>query len=701
MSIISILSTIRHAIRHCFFKLSAIAAFVSLILFLIYSWGSFQMKGSINPSNVRWQYFFLDKESGKIITQTDIPEGKKTIAIINGATFSYPKSETPKLLKKNIARILTPENADLCVALPYEDLAIMQKYYGKTEFVDKKTGERVEDVYVTLRMHDDLAQGNDNFLKHESRFEGTMPAKEGAEQLASAIENGYDIWSYNSGGNSLAPKLELCEEYFAKNFDRLRHEGKLTRKIKYIGFSNLTTMAFHLRGLVDYAMGYGVAYSFDRIDRYPEDDTEKSLRRQVSDLLRVFKGEDVAVTRNFKASDIVNFSAAKARYEEAVKLGAPINHLAVWLGQLVPVTMAKLPKFSPDEKIILELEYMQEAHKGYEAASIVERFFKSGAIKAENILFIALGDFINYFHDCIPRENGLIPAYETLLDKDQEQIREFTKSYDLKVNNAYINLVNERSIQVMAEVTVVAYKYGVPVIPGGERRVGHGKYSQLAPSAVVNLKFDEATLSVTETSLLKAAVEVNRDLIVGPRKMIKHDGLAIAEKSDPALLKKIDEAKIMPLVESTISLTAEEDVVIGMPIDLATLDSSQIEGKGVVVYLPMVDGSHSSSEQFNAFQLSENYKKAKFVILLSRFPESYKADEERSITNRNDNYRKLIADLRQEGESNPAVFISRISIEIDNFEPFFHKIDLNKMLSSNTLTKAEAVKMQRSVVSRL
>ena len=321
------LSVVNGITSHYFFKPIAITLITSFILFLTFNLTKNHLlnSDSINPGNVKWQYFFLDK-NGKIASQTNPPKDKKIIAVINGATFAYPKQDTPKQLKKNIARILTPKNTELSVALPREDLSVMQKYYGKTNFFDEHSA-RIEDVYVTLRMHNDLrnsTKDQENFFTHESRFEGTIPAKEGAEQFASAIINGYDIWSY-AGGNSLVPKLELCEEYFAKNFDHLRAAGKLSKKVKYVGFSNSTAMAFYLRGLVDYALGYGVSYSFESIDDYPEDNSTQSLSNQVVALFRTFRGEDVAFTREFKASDIEDFNAAKTRYEEVIVMKKLLN----------------------------------------------------------------------------------------------------------------------------------------------------------------------------------------------------------------------------------------------------------------------------------------------------------------------------------------------------------------------------------------
>ncbi len=182
------------------------------------------MPNTIDPSRIKWKFFSRD-DFGEIVASDSPPSDKKPVALINSSTFPTGKNQTPKHIKAKIKTALDYESsAGLCFAIPCEDVATMREYYGAENVAD------VEDDYVSLRMHDDLRKGNPVFSPHQARFEGTMPAKEGVEQIASAIENGFDIWSYNSGGNSIVPKLELCEEYFRENFDRLSAEGKLQKK---------------------------------------------------------------------------------------------------------------------------------------------------------------------------------------------------------------------------------------------------------------------------------------------------------------------------------------------------------------------------------------------------------------------------------------------------------------------------------------
>lgn len=643
------------------------------------------MPNNIDPSQVKWKFFSLG-DSGKIVASDRLPEGKKPVALINSSTFPGKKSETPKVLKEKIKEALThKDSVGLCFALPCEDVETMKDYYGEKNIVG------VEPDYVTLRMHNDLRKGNPAFSPHQARFEGTMPAKEGAEQIASAIENGYDIWSYNSGGNSIVPKLELCEEYFAQNFDRLRTEEKLQRKVKFVGFSNGTAMAFNLRGLVDYALGYGLSYSFYRMKEFKEDDVgDAPLSNQVNCLLRSLRGEDVSVERKFGRVVSGSFEDLRTKCEEAT---LPITNVAVWLGQMVPVTVGKLPKFGADEKVILELEYsMQHPPKGYEAGVVLRRFLESGTINPANILYVALGDFIDHAEENVPRKHGLIPVYEKLSTKEQEAVATLAKQKNLGVKE-YISQSNKRSKEQEQEVRSVAAEYGIPVVEGGERRVSHGKYSQLAPSCVAALQFNEADSSITQTCVLRAKAEVSRGLIVEPRKMITHsDSINNDAVVSSDLRNKIDEAKITPLTDSAASFVArdKEEVVIGTPIDLATIDYAQIAGKGVVVYLPMVKGGVSPSEQFNAFQLSQNYANAKFIVLMMRIPAEYGSDEKSMMEDRNSNYLKLIKDLTESQTNVPPVFISTNSVEAEYFPPFSHEINLEKMLTEKPRTSVEA-----------
>lgn len=559
------------------------------------------MPSLLNPGGINWKYFYL--EEGEVVSSEEVPEGRKPVAMLNTSTFfCQNKCDTPALMKKNIARILQHDLEDdgvkrkpnICVAVPCEDFETMEKYYGK-EVLKKHYGESYEEEkdYITLRMHDDLAQGNKKFFPHEARFEGTMPAKEGAEQLVSAIENGFDIWSYG-GGNSVTPKLKLCEEYFSQNYQTLREQGKLQEKVRFVGFSNGTTMAFYLRGLVDYSLDFGVNWAFNSRDSALEKADEELLNfrnRQIDNLLRSFEKEgDVEVVRKL-SGDEENFRKAKARYDEAA--GKKITNLTCYAGQLVPVAVDGLIKFGAEEKIILGLESFQKKSSGFEPDQALSRFLESGCVDPRNILFIALEDFIDSSEMFeIPRNNGIIPNYAELRLEEQFKIRELAKSDDVEVCQKYISESNLRSQKAIASMMEVANRYEIPVINGGERRVGHGKYCQLVPSYVSGLQFHDEDLSIEQTSVLTAHPEIQEDLIFSSKASTRAEPKStINTVKFEDLSQEIESIKLIPLTGSAEFLTkAPEEIIVGRPLDLCDLAAESMVGKGVAVYLPMEPG---------------------------------------------------------------------------------------------------------------
>ncbi len=451
-------------------------------------------------------------------------------------------------------------------------------------------------------------------------------------------------------------------------------------------------MAFYLRGLIDYTLGYGLSYSTLRIGEFKEDVGDGSLKDQTDRLLHSLRGEEVPIVRKFGAVVSGNFSEVREKCSKALEDGSSITNVAVWLGQMVPAAMGKLPKFGTDEKLILELEYsMQHPPKGYEAGIALRRFIESGAIDPANILYIVLGDFIDHTEENVLRKHGLIPAYGDLSVKEQEVVTRLAAQKDLTVEE-YIIQSNTRSKEQEQEVLDIAAEYGITVVEGGKRRVSHGKYSLLAPSCVVNLEFNEADSSLTQTCLLRANAEVSRDLIVALSKMTPRFEVINPDAASHDLKGVIDQAKIIPLTSSAASFAVQgtKEVVVGNPIDVAKLAPDQIVGKGIVVCLPMIKGGISSSEQLSSLQLSQNYANAEFIILMMRIPAEYGADQKTMMEDRNANYLKLITDLKSDGFEVPPIFISSSSVEAEYFPPFVHVVNLEKMLPEKPRSFVEA-----------
>jgi len=109
--------------------------------------------------------------------------------------------------------------------------------------------------------------------------------------------------------------------------------------------------------LIDYTLGYGLGYSTLRIGEFGEDIGDGSLKDQTDRLLHSFRGENVPIVRKFGSVVSGSFPEIREKCAKALEDGSPITNFAVWLGQMVPTTMGKLPNFEDDEKVILELEY--------------------------------------------------------------------------------------------------------------------------------------------------------------------------------------------------------------------------------------------------------------------------------------------------------------------------------------------------------
>lgn len=199
------------------------------------------------------------------------------------------------------------------------------------------------------------------------------------------------------------------------------------------------------------------------------------------------------------------------------------------------------------------------------------------------------------------------------------------------------------------------------------------------------MKFND-DLSIDQTCVLQAKPAIQEDLI-GTRELRKKtSALSIQGKTNLTLAQEIDAAQITPLTESAQSFACDsEEIIVGRPLGLCDLNSEDVRGKGIAIYLPMEVGLVSSSEQFNVFQLSENYKLAKFLILLTRLPDEYKKRDKKfyedCLNNRDANYRQLIEDL----EDAPPAFITTNSVQLledHDFTPFSCTINLSKMLAS-------------------
>ncbi len=374
---------------------------------------------------------------------------------------------TPQKMKQVIANFLNQDlsgrKPNLCVAAPYCELEEMRAYYGTDNLPSD-----IEDDYVTLRMHDDLMQGRKDYVLVEPGLGivGSMPAKEGAEQIASAIENGFNIWSC-AGGTSLPQKLQLCEKYFA---------GKKIagRQPLFIGFSNGSAMQFYLRGLITPVHYYGVMKALA-----PTSDAEIK-----ESLLKALEGKSQLYARTLP-SDAETVEAIRARYNPSDKISA----VTYYPGQLRSACDSLLPHFADDEKLILGVEGYTQSASGFNTHEALFKALSNNVIKPENVLYIVIEDVLQKPEElAIRRINGLIPNLADLNSEELKTITEIASTIGLSPED-YIAKSNRASEAEYARIKDVAKHFGIPVVDGGERRAGHSNNAIVQPKKITALEF--------------------------------------------------------------------------------------------------------------------------------------------------------------------------------------------------------------------
>lgn len=323
-----------------------------------------QIPAIIDPSKIKWKFFYRDS-SGKIIHSEEKPANLPTTAILNTSIWFWGKSlyknpfeiSTPRKMEQVIERVLMRDlgedkKANLCLAVPCEDFASMCEYYG---YNPSQLPEGVKPEYVILRMHNDLRNGSPDFLLPGGLgIAGSMPAKEGAQQIASAIENGFDIWSC-AGGNTAIPKFQLCEKYFAaKGIDSLPQ-----KKSRFIGFSDASSSQFYLHGLIEPVHYLGLMKA-----TVPTENAQD--RSTTNQILKALEGDKIAAItqRKFISNDI-------AEIQKRASDATTISNLAFFPRQLRTACDTMVTKLREGEKLILSLEGYSQVSAGHNVSEVL------------------------------------------------------------------------------------------------------------------------------------------------------------------------------------------------------------------------------------------------------------------------------------------------------------------------------------------
>ena len=662
-------------------------------------------------ANVTWTYFMLDEDGKTPIALDKKPTGIDIVAPLNTSIWPQGKRATPGLIKIVINRTLNYEiegedgqlrKPNICLALPCEPLAKMQEYYGADELKDRQ-GNKVEDCYVALRIHDDLKKGNDNFIDHGIRVDGTLPAETGASFIISAIKNGYHIWAY-AGGNTIHPKLQLAEQYFARHpIDEAKD------KSYFVGFSNGSTAQFYLRGVATPLHYYGVMWSIMGDDK-----------EMTSLLFRTLEGENNLTHERIMTSE--NIEEIRIRHDEMMQEGDIVRNVTFFPHALGITCDSTFPKFKENEKIILGLEGYSQMPTGYNVHETLFRALDSGALNPDQILFISIEDIIQLKEQFeIPRRNGEIPAFEMLKNDEQKHIIDLAiqrgfyleesisdidtltpgekesriKEAKIAAAKEYIAASNEITRNEIARVKEISAIFNIPVVEGGERRAGHAKQPIIQPSRVASLAFADDG-NITQTSIL--CREKNERLTADIQKDPNHPVPVWPELDQKSIFESGEHQFITPIYEyvknyADISVNVsgneelskailaplnnnaqieslnggEEDVVMGSALNILDLPIRNLENKGVVFHLPPRETITPASESHQIIN-SNHFKAAKFVIFSLEIPTDLdETKREAYLNNRNDIFQKLIKDYNIQ----KSVFITQSSTNHENLPPLF------------------------------
>lgn len=668
---------------------------------------------------VEFSYFMLDDDgtvqhlSEEELTQN--PTKKKIVALLNTSMWIPGRKETPNVIRNVITRALNLEIEDkngvlrkpnICLALPKEPIDKMRAYYGL-----ETNDNRVPDHFVALRIHDDLRQCNDNYINHGMRVEGTLPAETGAAFIIKSIKKGFPIWPY-SGGNSIHPKLQLAERYFAEEEISLEDN-----KSYFIGFSNISTSQFYLRGQITPIHYYGLIWSILGGDK-----------EMNSLIIRTLEGENDLTHTRVMASE--NISDIQHRVETMVKEGDIIRNVTFFPHALGITCDSTFPKFKENEKIILGLEGYSQMPTGYNVHEVLFKAIDSGALDPDKILFISIEDIIQQIEQFdIPRRNGFIPNFENLsaikpsanekseqehiiaiatkrgfyqveavADSDNPTLEEATriKEAEAAAAQAYINASNDITRNEIARIKEIAAKFNIPVVDGGVRRAGHAKQPMIQPSKIVMPLQFGSDGKIIQTSILSR--EKQEYLISDVKKDPNHPAPIWPELEQKSIFESEEHQFIVPkyeynkgscsivdyktgneelakagllplnkLAELTLIQGGEENVIMGNALNIMDLPIDQIRNKGLVFHLPLRETITPSHESHQIIT-SNQFHAAKFVIFSLEIPEGIATEKyEEYLTNRNKVFEKLIEDYNIK----KPVLITTTSIQHENLPTLF------------------------------
>jgi hypothetical protein len=461
-----------------------------------------ELPPKIHPERVKWKYFYWDQRENKIKHCTEaraIPpfarsddimiEQRNKVAFLTTSLFFAltSKSQTPARLKALVETALYYRGrpSEFCVALPYEDGH--ESYY---EIADQRLWQDELIPYINIVAHDTF---------NPFRKNAYMSPKAGAEQIASAIENGFHIHAI-AGGSMFGAKLELVRDYFRARPLLSDHKRRVLA-----GFSNVSEGQFGLKEFVEYIHAGNAGRIFSRT--WP---TDPARRRE---MIAIFEEQrDHEIFRILNCENEASYNEVKRRCQENSE---PIRFSTYHPCLLISaIDSPYRPNFT-GEKLILGLEGYVQSETGYNVSEALEYGLKTVFVPEQIIAIVVENIVVKEDEMHVRRVDGRVPEYARLTRSEKNKILEILResneglfqniSPDQKEEliNGYIARANIAYDNEVRRIKEVADRYGIPIIFGGAIRGGHAQNFIIQPSHVTGLQFDDQLQRITINSSIR------------------------------------------------------------------------------------------------------------------------------------------------------------------------------------------------------
>jgi len=571
-------------------------------------------------SSVKWRFFY-NKPDGTIICANSKPENLNAVAILT--TSLYFASNIPAKMESNTRKALEFAHdlnqqgkipQQFCIALPCRSDEVVKepRAASSSDFQD----------IVTFDVNNEAALGGAGI--------GFMTPHAGALQIASAIQNGFDIHC-QAGGVQLGGKIELVRQYFRENplpIDR--------KKSIIAGFSDGSEAQFGFPELTEYVHTTMAGRAWTAA---PHLMGEKDSMEEVA---KIFAARDsLEITRDLQCERPETAAEIQRRY--AANNGKKIRCLTYFPRQLISaIDSPYRPQF--EENLILCLEGYVQSELGYNVHEALETALSQGVFDPQKIIAVVVENIVVKEDEMgVRRVNGKIPDYENLNEKERAKILAILRENNSgileneeEMARGYIARANAAYDAETQRVKKVAAQYGVPVLLGGEKRAGHAYDFVTQPSTVTQLNFDGgATIKMTSQVRNNESVQSVAPKVPAAAITEKswRDSNAIFADEDSAIYlgqkvpigyeyskerpqaivqdqqfnEKISRLKVIPLNEAARNLASnppqDAEIFVGNAGNISEKNLGELNGKGLLCIMPHRPDGKGVHQSFDVIKL--------------------------------------------------------------------------------------------------